>query len=462
MKWILFVSFVMFAMPVLCGASMAHRAARQLILSGLIYSTVLKLSVNFAYLEGYRGPDRGYEVHMTDLLAICLAFGLLRHWRTLVWLPFNTLPQVAFAALAVVSAYEPTASFHAGFTIFRLFKGLALYWIVYNSFRGEDGLGAMWWACVAILLTETGFAFKQKYVNHLYRVNGTFDHSNTIPAYLLLIMPMLLAWALYGDRLRLWQRGLSVFAVLGGAFAIAATMSRFGLAMMGLTLVLTVGRLVVARPTRLNLALVGSLALVIGTGAVLAMDNYIDRFLNAPKESAQSRDEFNFAAERMAEDRFFGVGINCFSEVMTVKHRYHAHLKHMAYEASAGVCHHIYRLTMAELGYIGLATFLLILVRFFLPMAWEIRGRIRSLEQALLLGLVIGAFALHGIGLFEWVFRLTPVGNLFLITSALGTALLDQLRANRRKSGAWEVPHSALPPPRRQRRRLRPPLARAQ
>lgn len=461
MKWILLGGFVIFAMPVLCTASIASRAARLWILAGLIYSTVLKISVNFAYLEGYRGPDRGYEVHMTDLLTICLAVGLLTHWKKLCWLPINTLPQLAFAGLAVLSAFEPTASYHAGFTIFRLFKGLVLYWVIYNMARNEDILPAVWWACTAILLTEFGFAFKQKYVNHLYRVNGTFDHSNTIPAYLLLIMPLLLAWALYGDRLSLWKRGLSVIAVLGGAFSIAATMSRFGLAMMGLTMLLIVGRLIIAKPTRINLGFVGFVIAILAVGGGMALDNYIDRFLNAPKESAASRDEFNVAAEKMARDRVFGIGINCFSEVMTVKYRYHAHIKHMAYEASAGVCHHIYRLTMAELGYIGLAVFLVVLSRFFIPMAWQAKGRIESLEHALLFGLVIGAFALHGIGLFEWVFRLTPVGNMFLITSAIGVSLAQSIQKDKRRLRACEVPCVALPPPLTRRRPVSH-LARAQ
>lgn len=461
MKWILLGGFVISAMPVLCTASIASRAARQWILTALIYSTVLKISVNFAYLEGYRGPDRGYEVHMTDLLMVCLGCGLLRHWKTLSWLPFNTLPQLAFAGLAVLSAYEPTASFHAGFTILRLFKGIALYWIVFNFARNEDALPAIWWAFTAILLTEFGFAFKQKYVDRLYRVNGTFDHSNTIPAYLLLIMPMLMAWVLYGERLALWQRAISVIAVLGGAFSIAATMSRFGLAMMGLTMILVVGRLILAKPTRINLGFVGVLTAILSVGATMALDNYIDRFLNAPKESAESRDEFNVAADKMARDRVFGIGINCFSQVMTVKHRYHAHIKHMAYEASAGVCHHIYRLTMAELGYIGLAAFMLILTRFFVPMAWQVSGAIRSLEQALLYGLVIGFFALHGIGLFEWVFRLTPVGNMFLITSAIGVALTRSVRQQRLESESRKIPQVALPPP-IVRRRSVPLIARAQ
>ena len=80
------------------------------------------------------------------------------------------------------------------------------------------------------------------------------------------------------------------------------------------------------------------------------------------------------------------------------------YLNIMKDEEEAGVCHHIYWLTAAEMGYSGLAVLLLILARFLSKMAWQVRGE-PVLERYLLFGILVGMCALHTIGLLEWVFR---------------------------------------------------------
>jgi hypothetical protein len=98
----------------------------------------------------------------------------------------------------------------------------------------------------------------------------------------------------------------------------------------------------------------------------------------------------------------------------------------MANEEQAGVAHHIYRLTAAELGYPGLVCFLLVWWGFWIRPLW-VGWRRQGLHATLLLGFSIGFQALYLIGFLEWAFRLTPVIYLYTIQAGLASALADEV-----------------------------------
>jgi hypothetical protein len=165
-------------------------------------------------------------------------------------------------------------------------------------------------------------------------------------------------------------------------------------------------------------------------GGAMAAKTVINRFQTAPKESEAAREEFNTAARMMLADHFFGVGLNNFSEVLSKEQRYREHIVVMKAEEQAGVAHHIYLLTAAEMGRIGLAAYLVIIFSFMWMALWgALRGR--SVENGLLWGLFLGAGALHLVGLKEWALRVTPPTYMFAITSGLIAAWSLRCRAAR-------------------------------
>ncbi len=137
------------------------------------------------------------------------------------------------------------------------------------------------------------------------------------------------------------------------------------------------------------------------------------------------------AAKKMAEDHPFGVGVNNFSRVLTADQRYNQYLSVMEDEEQAGVCHHIYNLTAAELGKGGLYVFAIILGRFLLlPILPVIRSR--QFESLILIGLWLGTIALHISGFMEWVFRITPVTFLYAINCGLSAGYVQVVNDARR------------------------------
>ena len=77
MKWIAFGAFILVGVPCMTALAGSSKRGRWLLMAALIASTVVKVSVNFASLEDYRGPDRGFEVSLADLIALSLGLGLV-------------------------------------------------------------------------------------------------------------------------------------------------------------------------------------------------------------------------------------------------------------------------------------------------------------------------------------------------------------------------------------------------
>lgn len=421
MKYIAFCLFALGFMPVVAWLARSSMHWRNRLLTAGVYSSVIgdSTNVNFFSMESYRGPDRGFEMSLTDLILLPM---LLALGRQKVRLPWGAgLVGAAYLVACLWGTLLAPSPLLATFTLFKVLKLYLLYYICARLLaEGCD------WRCfarayLAIAWTVTLIGLRQKYLLGIYRIPGPFDHSNTIPLYLNLILGVLLM-ALVCQPPRGWQAVLGFGGCLGILVSIAATQSRAGIA---LSLMVTGGSLLLANllyPSGRVRGLTLVVLLAVLLGGLKVADTLIERIRSAPEASEQAREEFNVAADMMAAERTWGVGLNCFSLVLTEDSHFNEHIVVMANEEQAGVCHHIYRLTAAELGRPGLLAFALMIGYFVLL---NLRGlfRLRSPARALAGGLLLGSLALHLSGFLEWAFRISPVAYQYTFSCALAAGL---------------------------------------
>ncbi len=433
MKYAAFIAFFLLGVPAMSVAAIFWPRVRGWLVSLMVFATCLgdRANINFVSMETYRGPDRGFEVTLADLVALALAVAVtVRHPRRIRWWPYNTGPMLAFfgvAALTVLWAPQPILS---AFSLFKMVRAYGFYWCVVNCLRTGTPLRAVWRGLILMAAYLTVETLRQKYLYGVYRVTGPFDHSNPFADFLNLFMPILLAIGLSDRTLSAGRTLLSLVGALAMLFSSVMTFSR---AAIVLGVVCAGGVLAFAnlrqRSSRVALAtLVAFLGLLVGGGLVAR--RVLERFEQAPEASAMARDEFNRAARLMLDDHPGGVGVNQFSRVLTDNPRYNRHITVMAVEKQKGVCHHIYWLTAAEMGYAGLALFLVVIGRFafraFL-FAWRTPGRDGLVQAAVFLG----TLSLHLAGLLEWVFRITPLFFGYLLVCGVSVALADLERERR-------------------------------
>jgi hypothetical protein len=410
--------------PGMATAALLFPRLRGYLLSLMIFLTVLGShgSLNLFSRELYRGPDRGFEFTAADLMCWALIVAMVvRFPRRIEWFPRNSWLLLLFFLNACLLAAVAAEPLFTAFSVWKCLRIFCLYWCTVNCLRLDTHRRYVWLGYAGAALVLSALAFEQKYLLGIYRVNGPFDHSNTIPLYANMLLPVLLIWGLCDRELPLWKSGLSIALSLGLLFAVICTFSRAGIAFAaGCFLCAVVWANVRSstprvRVTTLLLGLLMTGALIRVAGPILI------RIQTAPKASEMARDEFNYAAQLMLRDHPFGVGLNNFSYVLTNQTQYRQHFEAMKNEEQAGVCHHIYWLTVAETGYIGLILYLLLIVR----LCWSaLRGawRNKSIHGTLLFGVFLGFGALQASGFYEWAFRLTPVMQLFAIQAAVAVS----------------------------------------
>ncbi|MBP9947276.1 MAG: O-antigen ligase family protein [Vicinamibacteria bacterium] len=440
MKYLVFAVALLGGVPVLAMLCSGSERRRGWLLAAIAASAVLGdvSGVNFFSTADYRGPDRGFEITLTDLMALGLSGAIvLKSAGRVAWIPTNTVPLALLFASGLVSAFGAASPLLSTFTLFKGLRLYVLYWAVYNAIHTGVDLAWVRRGLVAAGLWMSFFAVKQKYIEGLYRIHGTFDHSNGVPLYANLVIPFLLLSAVSDRRLGRREALLTLAAALGLVFSVVTTQSRAGTLLAG---GLVLGTLFTARlkapSSRVNRVTLGVLAILIVGGAMVA-DTIIRRFEEAPESSEEARNEFNAAARDMARDHRFGVGLNNFSKALTDNDGYRAHLVVMKNEEQGGVAHHIYLLTAAEMGWSALAFFLLVLGRFWwIPIIAGLRTR--GFDGGLQLSVAFGMTALHAQGFFEWGFRVTPIACQFLILAAAGMAQARGLRKRRARPSLAE------------------------
>jgi O-antigen ligase len=449
MKYAVLAAALGLAAPVMVLGGLWFSRVRAFLFSLMICATVLGPhgSINAVSRALYRGPDRGFEFTLTDLVCWSLIVVLIARFPGRIeWWPRHSWLLLLFflyaCALATVSA-EPL---YTAFSLWKCLRIYCLYWCTVSCLRIGISRHYLWLGCAGSAFAISFLAVVQKYWLHIYRINGPFDHSNTVPLYANLLLPILLVFALCDREAPLTQAVISIVLCLGLLFAVQSTFSRAG---MALAVACIAGALLwtnLRHPwKRARIASV-VLCLLFAAAALRAAPSILERFRNAPKASMQARDEFNYAARLMLLDHPLGVGLNNFSYILTHDEAYREHFEAMKYEEQAGVAHHIYWLTAAETGFLGLALYLLWIARLAFD---TLRGawRQRNVYGALLFAIFLGLCALQAGGFLEWAFRQTPVMQLFAITAAASAAWIEKRRRRPRTNWSRAAVPLDLPAP---------------
>jgi hypothetical protein len=230
-----------------------------------------------------------------------------------------------------------------------------------------------------------------------------------------------------------------VFAIAGACDVF--TLSRGGMMMFAFAAVAvaaaSLARGVTPRKTRI-LTWIGAVGLA---GVAWSLPTIIQRFTSAPKESELARKLFNLAARAMADEHPFGIGMNMYSYVLS--HAGYADRFAIDPGDRDGIAHHIYWLTAAETGYVGLCAYLLLLGAVYvsaLRAAWR-----RDVTGEIAVGVVVGLTVTYLQGTAEWIARQTTMAYCFWLLAALVSAFLT--RAQDLRACAVPRTHDARPRP---------------
>jgi len=420
-KQIIFILLTLAVVPAAAWLGIRYRWGERLLVVGAFLSTTYLVDINLVSMEAYRGDTRGFEFGVTDWMIIALVITMLRspRWRRerLQLLPPNAAPLLLYLGVALLSIAFAYVPLYAGFGFFKLLRAVAVYWVAFNYLRSERDLRFLLLVLVAMVGVQFGLVLWQR-ATGLYRAVGSTPHPNTLAVYVNFMNMIFLAF-IFGARRRSLHTWAAWAGLAMGALIVLATFSRGALMTMVLGFALVIALSLWDRPRASKFVIIGLMALAALPVLVKVTPAIIERFETAPVESGLSRHQANSAALAMARDHLFGVGLNNYSYVVNNT----GYADYIPLASDRGIVHNVYLLHASELGWLGLAAFVLVIGRFLWLAIRFIAQRRDDISSSMAIGIFAGMVALWTQSLLEWLFRQTYVTVEFFLLAGLLAAL---------------------------------------
>ena len=418
MKWLM-LAVALLAMPTAIRRGREDSRVRRGMALLIGFLPFFNVDLNLVSDIAYRGDTRGLEISLVDLVAWALLATLPRSHR-----PYRVVAPlyIALAFTSIVHAWRPEFALYGAVKIVRMY---ALAITVERAVSARLGPSLLRGLACGLIYT-CAIALDQRYRLGMMQVHGPFVHQNGIGMTVDLIVPALLALLLAGHGGR-----LAALAFGGGALAIVLSLSRGALLMMPLACTIVYVGSLRRSVTRRKLAVLAIAALSAVAIVAKSMDSLVERFTEAPAASELARVNFEASARAMLDDHPFGIGINQFSWVQS--HGGYADALGIPDIDRDGIVHNIYRLTQAELGWIGLVAYLAVLAS---PLLTAVAAIVRSGRTAdprvdLLLGFAASLVVTYLHGTLEWSLRMTPIAQVQWIVYGFIASLAVSLRDTR-------------------------------
>ena len=345
----------------------------------------------------YRGTARGFHFYWAEAVAVALIWAQLTgDWRRFKFFPPGLWLYFIYLAASLLSFINAPAPIYGMFAALKAIKIVLIFIAGYNFLKTEAD-SRFFLTCMGVtMLWELVTVLKQKYVDHIYQVWGTFEHQNSLCMFTILIGMVFLAVALGPKR-----RGSNFFLLcfIACAAIVQSTLSRGGLAIFAVGTIGVVMLSLLDRPTKRRVAVLCSLAAVGGLGLLLTMDTIVSRFQDyGNQESENTRRMLNTSARMMLSDYSMGIGWNNFAYTINRPFHYGDHIDHWQRingnpvdpDYKKGTVESLYWLLLSETGYQGLITFVLFITLFLFWNGRAIFYFRRQFLGALSIGIFVG------------------------------------------------------------------------
>ncbi|MCR4437655.1 MAG: O-antigen ligase family protein [bacterium] len=421
---------------------------RRFLLALMLFTIPLNADVHLFYRPEAAGT-RGLVIAFPDLcLLVLVAVWLIEVasglWQQPIrWVPKVTVPYLALLTMAAFSALWAPKPLLTLFDVWQMSKVLVLFHYLVNTVRDRDEvefvvklllIGAALQGVVVLLQNTTGLSlgfFGQETRAELFRPEveaslvkrpgGTVGHANTLGRYFVLLLPTGIFLVLRGER----KRVLCMVTTGLGLLGMILTLSRS--AWIGLAFALVIAwvvqrrRKAVPRPRKTF----GLVAVLVILGVAFGPMVY-RRMVSPDFGATMSRLTTAKVSLRVIRDHpFLGVGMNNYKEVLDTYFDPSDPFTRVA------PVHNLYLLYAGELGLVGLALFVWLMLSVLRLMLPGLRAR-DPLCAATAVGLFAGFAAMLVMATSDYAYKQSlALMNTMWVVAALGlvVARLAQAQA---------------------------------
>ncbi len=384
-------------------------------------------SINFLSHEEYRGSARGMEVSLLYLLSFALLLALMLRGKVRKAVPDGGFWIYVIYFLLCLPSFSTAESVELAWC--ETWKMIMLFVFSISVFWYLRATGDIQSVLVMFAMVVIGnfIATAKAHYAGVYQPRGIFPHRNCMGMAMNLLGPMFFAYYLmYG--VRAWRGIVFTLAGAGAGLASLWTYSRGSIAVMPIGYGITALACFLAkRPKTAVLKRISPIVIAIMLGIVVMLPRLINRFVNAPEASSNTRVELARCAMEMIKDEpVRGVGINNWGIKINPPYDYAALAGRVVPEGMAdGVVETVYLLVGAECGLPAL-TAMLVWFGWYLIMAILLIRRLWGTRWFFIAAGAAGGLATNYLqSVLEWVLRqqmnLICLMGVFAMLSYLGS-----------------------------------------
>lgn len=396
-----------------------------------VYST----GINFFTDEFYKGTVRGYEVLATDLVSVSVLWALSMRGHRNVFFPRGSMFYILYFAVSCMSIINADNKLYSGYVVQQMVLHFVFFVSVYNCliyFRSFDII----LSALGIFIIFTFFhMLAQRLVFGVYQPSGIFIHRNSTAMFANMLVPVFLSAILNraSDRRRFV---FNASAFLCSAFIVVLSLSRGAILFLPVSTAIVVFFSLKNSVNARKIKILAAMLIVSAAAFIRAAPMVVDRFENAPETSAQGRVAFAHAALNMANDKFFGVGLNNWGLKINPPYPYweDTGIRRPYEDFKSGIVETIYLLVAAECGWIGLAALAGWLLFYYFQTVLNIKRFSKSAGFFMAVGILGGLTAAYGQSCFEWILKQQTNSYLLMLAFACVAAMSDSWSAFNKKS----------------------------
>jgi O-antigen ligase len=381
------------------------------------------IHLNMAFISwlGWPGYVKGAEFSVLDALAIALYRGTPGPPQPI---PFRLSMLFYFLATIVSStqAIEPLASLFYSWQLARVFL---VYATVKKGCANPRVPIAILTGMTAALFIEVAVATWQRFGLGMVQAPGTMVHQNLLGMMTQFVSLPAFALVLSGE-----VGWIITAAVPAAIFVDILTTSRgaLGFSLLGCAIIFVLSSLRSWTNRKRKILTIGALGLLLIVPlAITSFDKRFSEQADVVSSDYDERAAFERAAQMMLADNPLGQGANHYvMSGITRGYNNRAGVIPVATSLAANV-HNVYLLVAAETGYLGLITFVFMLL---LPMVTAFLGGWKNRQDQrgdLLIGLGVTLLTVYIHNFYEWIFVMLETQYIFAIDVGLVAGLALQL-----------------------------------
>lgn len=378
----------------------------------LIFSIPFIHSIGIGLLGDpmYRGTSRGFEIALPDLLALSLLFSIIIKKSKLILIPKGTyfyFIYFLFSAISIINAGYVIYSFYE---ILKMILAYIFFISIYNYIYLYKDFRTILYSFSVLILYNLILMLYQKYKIGFYQPSGLFTHRNSTSMFINLVAPIFLSFLLQ-TKVKEILFYFFFFTYSICALTVVLALSRGAIFFFPVSSAIVASFSIAAKVTRRKVLIISIFFIIAVTGSFYAAPMVADRFENASERSKEGRILLAHTAIIMANDKFFGIGLNNWSLKASYPYTY-TNFDDLNVpnpeEYKRGIVETTYLLVAAECGWIGLVSLLCWLGYYFINNIINIFIYKETDFQYMPIGIFAGLFAVLGQSTLEWVLKQTP------------------------------------------------------